>query len=81
MLHFTFQNMRTFYGPWPRGLGLRILLWKQNCESQIVKEFFFQTFFDVFKNTKADNFKVVWLRGVMHAAQSDSVVCIPRRVK
>ena len=23
MLHFTFQNMRAFYGPWPRGLGLR----------------------------------------------------------
>ena len=22
MLHFTFQNMRAFYGPWPRGLGL-----------------------------------------------------------
>ena len=25
MLHFTFQNMIAFYGPWPRGLGLRIL--------------------------------------------------------
>ena len=23
MLHFTFQNMRAFYGPWPRGLGLK----------------------------------------------------------
>ena len=23
MLHFTFQNMRAFYGPWLRGLGLR----------------------------------------------------------
>ena len=22
MLHFTFQNMSAFYGPWPRGLGL-----------------------------------------------------------
>ena len=22
MLHFTFKNMRAFYGPWPRGLGL-----------------------------------------------------------
>ena len=22
MLHFTLQNMRAFYGPWPRGLGL-----------------------------------------------------------
>ena len=25
MLHFTFQNMRAFYGPWLRGLGLRSL--------------------------------------------------------
>ena len=24
MFHFTFQNMRTFYGPWPRGLGLSL---------------------------------------------------------
>ena len=24
MLHFTFQNMRAFYGPWPRGLGLKV---------------------------------------------------------
>ena len=23
MLHFTFQNMKAFYGPWPRGLGLK----------------------------------------------------------
>ena len=23
MLHFTFQNMRALYGPWPRGLGLK----------------------------------------------------------
>ena len=23
MLHFTFQNMRAFYGPWLRGLGLK----------------------------------------------------------
>ena len=25
MLHFTFQNMRAFYGPWPRGLGLTLI--------------------------------------------------------
>ena len=25
-MHFTFQNMRAFYGPWPRGLGLINLL-------------------------------------------------------
>ena len=24
MLHFTFQKMRAFYGPWPRGLGLKV---------------------------------------------------------
>ena len=24
MLHFTFQNMRAFYGPWLRGLGLKL---------------------------------------------------------
>ena len=24
MLHFTFQNMRAFYGPFPRGLGLKV---------------------------------------------------------
>ena len=30
MLHFTFQNMRAFYGPWPCGLGLklcRLIVW------------------------------------------------------
>ena len=26
MLHFTFQNMKVFYGPWPRGLGLMKVL-------------------------------------------------------
>ena len=25
MLHFTFQNMRAFYGPWLRGLGLILI--------------------------------------------------------
>ena len=28
MLHFTFQNMSAFYGPWPRGLGLKYINFK-----------------------------------------------------
>ena len=45
MLHFTFQNMRAFFGPWPRGLGLsninvRILKSTNNSLSDLFFTYF-----------------------------------------